>query len=385
MHMHCIILILISGMAMFHAAASEAPSSPKPLVLTFFGSAACDQCEEIKTQLLQPLEAAHAQKLKINYRNLDDTNDLNLCTAMEKGYNLTETASQELFFPDTALRGYDAIMSGGKSLIESYLDHPEKGVYRHAFGDTTIDTVSPDQIIRQRKLLDSVCSAFIVKPCTGISIAEECKKEKPCDAAVRLREFAGWLVFKGKTYDECMKDLDDRVNCLTSTKTFALNETKAPLAGDKQAPVTVVVYMSATCPLCKFLVSDLYGEVTAGSLRGKANLLAKPYTQTIGDFALVAAARYGRFWDFARALNVRKERPDSRMILAIVDSLKMPDSGFRQTMKDTTLTTELERNHDEAVKNEVTVSPTVFINNKRYRSYKDPRWVVDAVLWELKK
>jgi hypothetical protein len=36
----------------------------------------------------------------------------------------------------------------------------------------------------------------------------------------------------------------------------------------------------------------------------------------------------------------------------------------------------------EGVKNGVTVTPTVFINSKRYRSYKDPRWIVDAALFE---
>jgi protein-disulfide isomerase len=30
----------------------------------------------------------------------------------------------------------------------------------------------------------------------------------------------------------------------------------------------------------------------------------------------------------------------------------------------------------------VTVTPTFFIGGKRYRSYKDPQWVVDAALYE---
>jgi hypothetical protein len=28
------------------------------------------------------------------------------------------------------------------------------------------------------------------------------------------------------------------------------------------------------------------------------------------------------------------------------------------------------------------MTPTFFINGKRYRSYKDPQWVVDAALYE---
>jgi hypothetical protein len=36
----------------------------------------------------------------------------------------------------------------------------------------------------------------------------------------------------------------------------------------------------------------------------------------------------------------------------------------------------------EGESNGVTVTPTAFINNKRYRSYKDPKWIVDAALYE---
>ena len=31
------------------------------------------------------------------------------------------------------------------------------------------------------------------------------------------------------------------------------------------------------------------------------------------------------------------------------------------------------------------VTPTFFINEKRYSSYKDPQWVIDAALFEIEK
>jgi hypothetical protein len=304
---------------------------------------------------------------------------------MEKGYKVKQTASQELFFPDTVLTGYDAIMNSGKTLIESYLASPEKGRYRHAYGDTAIDTITPAQIMAQQKELDSVCSAFAIKPCNGLSIADGLKKGPQCPMALHLSEFARWLVFKGKTYEEYMKDLTDRVNCLTSDQTFAIDEKNMPVTGDLQSPGTIVIYFSATCPLCKYLASNLCDEVTGGKLKGKAKLVAKPFTETIGDKALLAADRYSKFWDFIKALNARKERPDGPMVARIADSIGIADPHFKGLLRDPAIAKALAQIRDEGIRNGVTVTPTLFINGKRYHSYKDPRWVVDAVLWNQAK
>ncbi len=112
------------------------------LRLTFFGSSTCDECAQIKTGLLEPLAKQYNGKLSIVYRDIEVDQDLTLLTALEKGYKVKHTAAQELFFPDTVLVGFDAIMENGRTFIENYLSHPEKWTYLHAFGDSTIDTAT---------------------------------------------------------------------------------------------------------------------------------------------------------------------------------------------------------------------------------------------------
>jgi hypothetical protein len=119
---------------------SAAQPAPKKLVLTFFGSPTCEECLTIENTLLKPIETRYAPALQIHYRNVDDAKDFNVLTAMEKGYAVKSTAPQELFFPDTVLVGYEAIMKTGEKLIGYYVSHPEKWAYYHALGDTTIDT-----------------------------------------------------------------------------------------------------------------------------------------------------------------------------------------------------------------------------------------------------
>lgn len=119
---------------------SAAQPAPEKLFLTFFGSPTCEECMTIENTLLKPIEARYAPALQIRYRNVDDAKDFNILTAMEKGYAVKSTAPQELFFPDTVLVGYEAIMKTGEKLIGYYVSHPEKWAYLHVLGDTTIDT-----------------------------------------------------------------------------------------------------------------------------------------------------------------------------------------------------------------------------------------------------
>ena len=136
-------------LATFLAVSANQPAPPR-LVLTFFGSPTCEECLEIKNTLLKPLEAQHESTLKIHFKNIEDEKDFTLLSAMEKGYKVSASSSQELFFPDTVLLGYDAIMKTGRALIENYLSHPRKWAYHHAYGDSTIDTVSSSNSIRER-------------------------------------------------------------------------------------------------------------------------------------------------------------------------------------------------------------------------------------------
>ena len=143
-------------------------STPK-LHLVFFGSATCSECMEIKEQLLKPLVASHALNLKIDYRDIENAVDFNLANIFEKGYGVKQPSPQELFFPDTVLLGYDVIMKTGKPLIESYLSRPEKWHYKHAYGDSAIDTSNTAQTIKDKMKTWSFIGLFAIGFVDGIN------------------------------------------------------------------------------------------------------------------------------------------------------------------------------------------------------------------------
>jgi hypothetical protein len=234
----------------------------------------------------------------------------------------------------------------------------------------------------QQARFDSICSSFRIASCDSVTITAGLKRAVPCPIAAHLSGFAQWLVFKEKSNDELKQDLSARQECLASSKRFSIDLKELQVAGDPKAPVTIVAYISALCPLCKFICSELFMEVTSGKLKGKAKLAAKSFTETAGDRALLAAAHYSKFWDFIQALNAIKMRPDEPILLKVADSLGISLPEFRKLLSSEYLQATLVRCHDEGVHNEVSITPIFFINGKRYRSYKDPRWIIDAALYE---
>jgi hypothetical protein len=155
---------------LFSAGYSFSQASPQPkLHLVFFGSGTCNECIEIEETLLKPLVAQHRDSLAVDFRDIEKTEDYNLANVFEKGYGVTHPSPQELFFPDTVLLGYDVIMKTGKPFIESYLKHPEKWHYKHAYGDSAIDTATTAKTIRDKMKTWSFIGLFAIGFVDGIN------------------------------------------------------------------------------------------------------------------------------------------------------------------------------------------------------------------------
>jgi len=145
MHNRILLFIITLCICLF----ADSPKDSK-LILTFFGSPTCEECLTIKEKLLKPILSEHPSNLKIHFRSTEDPKDFTLQVSMEKAYHVTSPLPQELFFPDTVLLGYDSIMSAGRSLIDDRLAKPHTWQYKHAFGDSTLDTIPFAQNLQER-------------------------------------------------------------------------------------------------------------------------------------------------------------------------------------------------------------------------------------------
>lgn len=99
------------------------------LTLHFFGSPTCGECLSIKQLILFPAKEAYPQTIDLHIHDIDTDSGFKLLMSMEEHFNLSTSASIELFFPDTFLTGSEDILRYGKKLIEQYMADPGKWKY----------------------------------------------------------------------------------------------------------------------------------------------------------------------------------------------------------------------------------------------------------------
>lgn len=109
-------LFYIAFLSIFMALSSSVQA--EKLQLVFFGSSTCGECLKIKQELLYPLLKKHKDDLDVLIYDTDTDSGLSIMIKMEDEYKVNTSASQELFFPDTFLAGYDDIMKYAQKMIE---------------------------------------------------------------------------------------------------------------------------------------------------------------------------------------------------------------------------------------------------------------------------
>jgi protein-disulfide isomerase len=229
--------------------------------------------------------------------------------------------------------------------------------------------------------LDSVTIA----ECGNQSISK-CGNKSPANALVRrLDLFIRWIDTVRSDDIPCstrVAALKERYAGFKDLRTYPIDTAGVAFAGYADAPVTLVAYVTASCPLCKRVYRELYREVTKGTLRRVAKLGIKVFSDKPKDVALLAAGRFNRTSDLLLSLADVEERISMRIIFQKAHEIGLPDSAFKALLQDSGLIKKTRASVLEGEKNGVSVTPTVFINGKRYHSYKDPQWIVDAVLCE---
>jgi len=229
--------------------------------------------------------------------------------------------------------------------------------------------------------IDSLIVNFKVGQCCENTALDLCANRKSgCTLAPRLISFVLWMDSTRRIANDKMAEgLNDRYASLTDTKRFPIDTAGWPATGDPKSPLTLTTYFSGTCPMCKSTYRDLYYAVTSGKLKGKTVLVAKPFNAGPVNNALMAAHGMGKFNDFMLELANRNSRIDEQVMIEIANNMKLDTAKFKTAMANPALIKRIDASNKEAVKNEVTHTPTFFISGQRYKSTLDIRWIIDAV------
>jgi protein-disulfide isomerase len=249
-------------------------------------------------------------------------------------------------------------------------------------------SIIPDTLtVLQARQVDSIENHISVKECCSTDLFSCMAKKPPCALAGSLHSLVRWLVAKQTNPKAIADEVDKRYESLTSREKSKIDTTVFPIAGDPRAPVLISAYVTGTCPLCHYITRELFAAVSQGGpLFGKARLIVKPLGATPGNLTMCAANELGRFWDFFIALSNVKLRADSAVVYHVADSIGIKQKVLSQLARDPKTLAMAQASTAEAGANGVQVAPTVFFNRVRYKSYKDPKWLIDAAqyLYEAK-
>jgi protein-disulfide isomerase len=238
----------------------------------------------------------------------------------------------------------------------------------------------PDTLtVPQTQQLDSIEKIIRIGECCNGSLFS-CLREKPaCTMARRFNALAKWLMAKRTSPQTIVDEINKRYDCLTSQSKSSIDTSAFPIVGDQGAPVLIMAYVSGTCPLCHRITRELYAAVAKGGpLFGKARLTVKPFGKATANLSMCAANKLGRFWDFFIALSSVQIRADSAVVFHVADSIGIKPGVLSALIKDPQTLAMASASMQEADRNDVTVAPTVYLSGVRYKSYKDPRWIIDA-------
>lgn len=238
-----------------------------------------------------------------------------------------------------------------------------------------------DSITHDEHLLkfDSIITQYPLKNDCGKTI-EECSKNNPNSTlAVRLENFIAWLVIRNKNTESIYHQLDKRVLSFYPKEIYNFTAPIIKPAGDPSSPVKLIAYVKASCSLCKRVVIPMHMAVNNELLKGIATLEIRPMMDSPGNRALLAAEKQQKGWDFFLALEEEERRLDYEIIKEIAQKIELDMIEFEKDFYSIDITNKLLHLRDEATQNGFNTAPTLYINKNRYQSYKDPKWLIDAI------
>ncbi|MBN2803121.1 MAG: thioredoxin domain-containing protein [Deltaproteobacteria bacterium] len=222
--------------------------------------------------------------------------------------------------------------------------------------------------------------------CCDSTILKCVEKENPCDVALRLADSICKDVAKGEKESKIIRGLELRAKSMNPYgRKFKIDLNGLPVAGEKNAPVTVVVYACARCPYCSKLVPMMYDVVTKGALKGKVKLYFKAFPlkshklSKEGGLAMLAALKLGHFWNYV--LKMYSEF-DNFTVDKLYDWAKiegMDSQKFKEIMNSEEARNELVASKKEGLANKVDATPQIFINNRRYYGFLNIGEVADVL------
>lgn len=199
------------------------------------------------------------------------------------------------------------------------------------------------------------------------SLAVCARDRRPCRTCQPALRFLARMVRDGRSRDDASEQLRLRYNPANAAQ---VNTTGAPSHGPEDAPITLVEFSDYECPHCAHAIPiirqvehDFPGRLRVVHM----NFPLSGHTHAMAAArAALAAGRQGKFWEMHELLFTNQRSLETADLNRYAQQLGLDMARFRADSASPEVEAAIQATRREGERLEISGTPTIFINGRRY-------------------
>ncbi len=210
-----------------------------------------------------------------------------------------------------------------------------------------------------------------LSPCGGRQTLEQSLRASDCPIARHAAKFVAYRVEQDDTLEEISERYLARYG---SASREEIDIEGAPILGNADAPVTIVVFSDFQCPFCARVAALLRTTVEENDAIRLVFLNfpipGHPMSMNAAVAGL-AAHRQQRFWPLHDLMFANRTRLSDELILAMAEELGLDMVQFQNDLLDPAIERQVRAEKAQGIELGIRGTPAVFINGRRFTETLD--------------
>jgi len=199
----------------------------------------------------------------------------------------------------------------------------------------------------------------------------------------------GFIFLKSAANEGAKRKIDSKTATMAhfrgSLYNLKIDNASDPIWGAPDAVVTVVEFSDFQCPFCKEAAFKLRPYLAEFKNNVRMVYLHFPLDQTcnptsapihqracLAAYASECARKEGKFWEYHDGVFRNQRHISKKFLVALAGNLEMDKSNFEACLDDPTTISAVKSNIARGKRTNLTGTPTVFINERKFRFWRNP-------------
>ena len=240
--------------------------------------------------------------------------------------------------------------------------------------DVKLPGVDTSQLTTRERQQWSGHVSELLAPCKDqpVSLAQCVSEKRECKACLPAAKFLLTQVRQGRTQGQAEAAYRAR---FATDQVKEIDTAGSPSKGPENAPVTIVEWADFECPACRAAMPMI--ENTLKKYPNRVRLVFKHFPLAIHENAekaaraAVAADKQGKFWEMHEGLFSKDPPLAMPVIERIAKDIDLDIEKWKVDLESEAVADSVARDRKQGEQVELTGTPTLFINGRRFLSAGD--------------